>query len=66
MIEHERHILAVELEILKALKWNLEAVTAISFIDMVIPRIPGAENIQRRVVNEIIIQAQAGAKPLKL
>ncbi|XP_044511892.1 putative cyclin-D2-3 [Mangifera indica] len=59
MIEHERHVLAVELVILKALKWNLEAVTAISFIDMVIPRIPEAENIQRRVVNEIIIQAQA-------
>ncbi|KAJ0044994.1 hypothetical protein Pint_04406 [Pistacia integerrima] len=57
MIKHERHILTVELVILNALKWNLE-VTAISFVNMVIPRIPGAENIKRRVVNEIIIQVQ--------
>ncbi|KAJ0101625.1 hypothetical protein Patl1_04519 [Pistacia atlantica] len=59
MIKHERHILTVELVILNALKWNLE-VTAISFVNMVIPRIPGAENIKRRVVNEIIIQVQGG------
>lgn len=61
MIEHERHILTVERVIRNALKWNIE-VTAISFVNMVIPRIPGAENIKRRVVNEIIIQAQAGTK----
>ncbi|XP_031280060.1 cyclin-D1-2-like [Pistacia vera] len=56
MINHGRHVRIVELVILNALKWDLE-LTAISFVNLVIPRISGAENIKRRVVNEIIIHA---------
>ncbi|KAJ0101965.1 hypothetical protein Patl1_04523 [Pistacia atlantica] len=56
MINNGRHVRIVELVILNSLKWDLE-LTAISFVNMVIPRITGAENIKRRVVNKIIIQA---------
>lgn len=58
--DYKRHILSMELQILKGINWRLRAVTAMYFKEFFVGKIPAGKGIMRRTLNEIIIQAQGG------
>lgn len=51
-------MLKMELQILRGLKWQMRAVTPICLVRFFVEMIPIGKGIERRTLNEIIIQTQ--------